>query len=72
MYRAYFHDDLTDSLDPVGVPADDAGDAFSSARDFHARYVCDSAADYSIVGPDGDTVARVTLPAAGSGALAGA
>ena len=68
-YRTFFHDDLADSLDPVGVPADNPGDAFNSARDFHARYICDSAADYSIIGPDRGTVARVTLPASVSGDL---
>lgn len=71
MYQAYLSncspDEIPcgaqDALCTVGVAHEDPGSTMNAVVGYHARYVCDSPADYFISGPDGDVVAYIKLPA---------
>lgn len=56
-------DAARDGACAVGEAHDDPGSAMNAIRGYHARYVCDSPADYFITGPDGEVVAYITMPA---------
>lgn len=62
MYQAYTNDRDADNDHTVGAGAADPGKAMNSIRDYHARFVCAATADYTIVGPDAEVVAHVTMP----------
>lgn len=72
MYQAYLSncspDEISDAEQDgacaVGEAHADPGCAMNAIRVYHARYICDSPADYFLIGPDGAVMAYITIPAA--------